>query len=281
MLDRIIRVPVRELHVFRNHTFQVKDDDSMKKLEESVRENGILMPILAFRNEDGDLEVISGHRRLYAAKKVGLAEVPVILRQAARSDATLLMGEANFTCREKILPSEKAFTYKAMLTSLQKRTSEVQAGAEGFRGVLSKMVGESKSQIQRFIRLTELIPELLLLVDLGKLSLYIAVELSFLDQESQKVVFTIYQETGRKPTLAEAKELHALMDRDDLEPERIRALLAGQDGSKEADKYKLVFHSQVLCAILADCHSVTEREMRIIRGLILLEQQEKERKKNG
>ena len=274
MVDRVNSVPVEDLNEFRNHTFQVNDDESMKKLEESVRENGILMPLLAFRNEDGELELISGHRRLYAAKKVGLVEVPVILRQTVRTDATLLMGEANLTGRERILPSEKAFTYKAMLTSLQRRTNGEAAGPEGFRGVLGKLVGESRSQIQRYLRLTELIPELLQLLDLGKIGMTVAVELSYLDQESQREILTIYQDTGRKPTLAEAKELHALMDKDILEPERIRTLLAEHEESGKAEKYKLVFHSQVLCAILADCHSVTEREMRIIRGLKLLEQQE-------
>ena len=274
MVDRVNSVPVEDLNEFRNHTFQVNDDESMKKLEESVRENGILMPLLAFRNEDGELELISGHRRLYAAKKVGLVEVPVILRQTVRTDATLLMGEANLTGRERILPSEKAFTYKAMLTSLQRRANGETAGPEGFRGVLGKLVGESRSQIQRYLRLTELIPELLQLLDLGKIGMTVAVELSYLDQESQREILTIYQDTGRKPTLAEAKELHALMDKDILEPERIRTLLAEHEESGKAEKYKLVFHSQVLCAILADCHSVTEREMRIIRGLKLLEQQE-------
>lgn len=274
MVDRVNSVPVEDLNEFRNHTFQVNDDESMKKLEESVRENGILMPLLAFRNEDGELELISGHRRLYAAKKVGLVEVPVILRQTVRTDATLLMGEANLTGRERILPSEKAFTYKAMLTSLQRRANGEAAGPEGFRGVLGKLVGESRSQIQRYLRLTELIPELLQLLDLGKIGMTVAVELSYLDQESQREILTIYQDTGRKPTLAEAKELHALMDKDILEPERIRTLLAEHEESGKAEKYKLVFHSQVLCAILADCHSVTEREMRIIRGLKLLEQQE-------
>ena len=274
MVDRVNSVPVEDLIEFRNHTFQVNDDESMKKLEESVRENGILMPLLAFRNEDGELELISGHRRLYAAKKVGLVEVPVILRQTVRTDATLLMGEANLTGRERILPSEKAFTYKAMLTSLQRRANGEAAGPEGFRGVLGKLVGESRSQIQRYLRLTELIPELLQLLDLGKIGMTVAVELSYLDQESQREILTIYQDTGRKPTLAEAKELHALMDKDILEPERIRTLLAEHEESGKAEKYKLVFHSQVLCAILADCRSVTEREMRIIRGLKLLEQQE-------
>lgn len=274
MVDRVNSVPVEDLNEFRNHTFQVNDDESMKKLEESVRENGILMPLLAFRNEDGELELISGHRRLYAAKRVGLVEVPVILRQTVRTDATLLMGEANLTGRERILPSEKAFTYKAMLTSLLRRANGEAAGPEGFRGVLGKLVGESRSQIQRYLRLTELIPELLQLLDLGKIGMTVAVELSYLDQESQREILTIYQDTGRKPTLAEAKELHALMDKDILEPDRIRTLLAEHEESGKAEKYKLVFHSQVLCAILADCHSVTEREMRIIRGLKLLEQQE-------
>ena len=276
--DHIMQVSVNELQNFRNHTFQVKDDEAMKKLEESVRENGILMPILAFRNEDGDLEVISGHRRLFAAKKVGLTEVPVLLRKTVRTDATLLMGEANFTCREKIYPSEKAFTYKAMLTSLQKKMEGEDRGTETCRDILSQYVGESSTQIQRYIRLTELIPELLELVDLRKIGFQTAVELSYMDGDSQREILKIYQETERKPSLAEAKELRAIMEKEDLDADRIRGLLAGQEESVKAEEYKLVFHSPVLCAILADCHSVTEREMRIIRGLKLLEQIEQERR---
>ncbi len=272
MEEQIVQMDIEELREFRDHTFQVRDDDAMKKLVESVKESGILTPILVFRNEDGDMEVIAGHRRIRAARLAGLSTVPVIQKRISREDATILMGDTNFTRREKILPSEKAFTYKAMLASIRKKTG--QETVESFRNVLAKHVGESSTQVQRYLRLTELIPELIQLVDLGKLGMQPAVELSYLDRESQEEIWAIYRDEGKKPSLAVAKEFHRLMDVDQLTVERIRELLVGQEGTGKAEEYKLVFHSPQLYAVLGKCSSVTERVNRILRGLMLLEKQE-------
>ena len=274
MDEEIIQMELGELKDFRNHTFQIRDDDSMKKLVESIKEGGIATPVIVFRNEDGDLEIVSGHRRIRAARLLGIRTVPVILKRMTREEATMLVGDSNFTCREKILPSEKAFTYKAMLRSIKKRMGN--ENVESYRNVLAKHVGESSTQVFRYLRLTELIPELLQLVDLGKLGLHPAVELSFLDTEAQKTVFTIYQESGRKPSLAVAKEFHRLADLDQLTAELIRELLYEPDGTRKANDYKLVFHSPQLFAILGKCQSVSERVNRVLRGLLLLERQEQE-----
>ena len=276
--EKVIPVLLEDLHEFRGHTFQIKDDESMKKLVESIRENGILTPVLVFHNEDGELELISGHRRFAAAKRLGLSEIPAIVKHVVREDATLLMGDSNFTCREKILPSEKAFTYKSMLGSMQKKQIRggKATGIDSCRNELASHIGESSTQVQRFIRLTELIPELLKLVDLGRLGFQSAVELSYLDAEAQGEVLKVFQETGAKPSVEIAKKMRELAEKDDLDAEKIRSLLAEQEKSKKADEYKIVFRSRTLCEILANCHSIKERENRIVRGLRLLAKQEQE-----
>ena len=271
--ETIEQIPVEDLHVFRNHTFQVKDDEAMKTLKESVKERGIVLPLLAFNNEDGEPELISGHRRLWVARELGLETVPVIMKRVDRSEATLLMGITNFMNRQKVLPSERGFTYAAMLKALKADKNRENGTA---RDLLAKRLGEDARQISRFIRLTELIPDLLKLVDAGKLGLRPASELSYLSADTQAVIFQIYTETGTKPEMMSIKQMREIEEERDLDADEIRRLLAEQDGSKKAEEYKMVFYSPVLCAILKNCHSISEREDRIIRGLKLLEEQEKE-----
>ena len=271
--ETIEQIPVGDLHVFRNHTFQVKDDEAMKALMESIRNKGIVLPLLAFTNEDGEPELISGHRRLWVARELRLETVPVIMKKVDRSEATFLMGISNFMNRQKVLPSERGFTYAAMLKALKADKNRENGTA---RDLLAKRLGEDARQISRFIRLTELIPDLLKLVDAGKLGLRPASELSYLSADTQAVIFQIYTETGTKPEMMSIKQMREIEEERDLDAEEIRRLLAEQDGSKKAEEYKMVFYSPVLCAILKNCHSISEREDRIIRGLKLLEEQEKE-----
>ena len=273
--ETIEQIPVEDLHVFRNHTFQVKDDEAMKALMESIRDKGIVLPLLAFTNEDGEPELISGHRRLWVARELRLETVPVIMKKVDRSEATLLMGISNFMNRQKVLPSERGFTYAAMLKALKADKNRENGTA---RDLLAKRLGEDARQISRFIRLTELIPDLLKLVDAGKLGLRPASELSYLSADTQAVIFQIYTETGTKPEMMSIKQMREIEEERDLDAEEIRRLLAEQDGSKKAEEYKMVFYSPVLSAILKNCHSISEREDRIIRGLKLLEEQDKERR---
>ena len=273
--EAIEQIPVEDLHVFRNHTFQVKDDEAMKALMESIRDKGIVLPLLAFTNEDGEPELISGHRRLWVARELRLETVPVIMKKVDRSEATLLMGISNFMNRQKVLPSERGFTYAAMLKALKADKNRENGTA---RDLLAKRLGEDARQISRFIRLTELIPDLLKLVDAGKLGLRPASELSYLSADTQAAIFQIYTETGTKPEMMSIKQMREIEEERDLDAEEIRRLLAEQDGSKKAEEYKMVFYSPVLCAILKNCHSISEREDRIIRGLKLLEEQDKERR---
>jgi len=277
--EQIIQVPIEDLHEFRGHTFRVQDDEAMKSLMESVKERGFITPLLAFTNEDGEPELISGHRRLCVARKLGLTMVPVIMKRVDRDGATVLMGISNFLHREKVLPSERAFTYKAMIQALRKKGNalvEDKEKDERTRDFLSKQLGIGSTQMFRYIRLTELIPDALNLVDQRKLHMRTAVELSYLEHEYQECIYEAYSEEGILPSAELVREMRGLQDKGDLTAERIRQLLAEQKGYQKVEDYKLVFHSQILCAFLKDCHSVSEREMRILRGLKLLEQQEKE-----
>ena len=273
------QIPIDELHAFRNHTFQVRADDEMEKLTESIRNNGIMEPIIAFINEEGQPEIISGHRRHWVATQLGIDMVPVILKDINRDTATLMMGEANLMHRNKILPSEKALTYRSMLKALchnMERTEEGRfASEEATSSILAERIGESRTQMYRFIRLTELIPDLLTLVDAGKMGLRPAVELSYLSDEYQAFVFACYEELGVTPSAAKAKEMHRLFEQDQLSDSRIKKLLAEQTGGLADRKNILTLHSPILMAHLSGCCSLGEKEARLIRGLKLLEEKER------
>lgn len=231
---------------FKEHTFKVVDDDKMQELVESIKDHGVNEPAVVFLNEDGNYEMVAGHRRKRACELAGIETIPVIVKNINRDEATILMGESNLQSREEILPSEKAFTYKKMLDAMNrqgKRTdltsSPLGTKFAGTRSnvLLSEEVGESKSQIHRYIRLTYLIPELLNLVDQGKMSIRPAVEVSYIDSEGQKSIYDYYQDTldiddagkeispGVLPSLAQAKEMRSLAANMALDEEQIGSIL--------------------------------------------------------
>ena len=217
---------------FRNHTFKVVDDDKMMELVDSIKDHGVNEPAVVFINEDGNYEMIAGHRRKRACELAGIETIPIIVKNINRDEATILMGESNLQSREEILPSEKAFTYKSMLEAMKRQAGR--PARENYSplgnnssGVVSSKemaaeVGESKNTIFRYIRLTYLIPELLDLVDQGKMSIRPAVEVSYIDSEGQKSIYRYYQDTidmdengkeispGVLPSLAQAKEMRGL-----------------------------------------------------------------------
>ncbi len=245
--EEIIHMEIGDLREFRGHTFQVRDDEEMKKLTESIGECGILNPILAFSNEDGEPEIISGHRRVYAARKLGFTTVPVIMKRVTRDEATFLMGVSNFTNRETILPSEKAFTFKAMMEAIRTRersTGEGHEKEERTRTILSKQTGVGSSQIQRLLRLTELTQELLELVDRKELALRPAVELSYLDQDVQRSVYEICREEGVFPTTAVIRELRSLQEKEQLTEAELKRMLSGRGERTKAVPDTLVIHSR-------------------------------------
>ena len=231
---------------FKEHTFKVVDDDKMQELVESIKDHGVNEPAVVFLNEDGNYEMVAGHRRKRACELAGIETIPVIVKNINRDEATILMGESNLQSREEILPSEKAFTYKKMLDAMNrqgKRTdltsSPLGTKLVGTRSnvLLSEEVGESKSQIHRYIRLTYLIPELLNLVDQGKMSIRPAVEVSYIDSEGQKSIYDYYQDTldiddagkeispGVLPSLAQAKEMRDLAANMAFDEEQIGSIL--------------------------------------------------------
>ena len=279
-------VPVEDIREFKDHTFRVVEDEEMKKLKSSIEEHGIITPVIAFRNEEGETELIAGHRRLYVARQIGMETIPVIYKEVNRDEATILMGETNLMQRERILLIDKAFTLKAMLEALKRLPGrprkddpmEQENKGKVSRDVLAERVGESPAQVQRYIRLTELIPELRALVDIGRIGFRPAVEISYLPDTYQKVIFEYYQANDVTPSYAQALEMHTLDSKDQLNERKIERILEEMKGNQLAAENKLVFHSPAISKLLRNCTSQKEREEKVIRALQLLDAQEKQKK---
>jgi len=194
-------IEVEAIYPFENHPFKVLDDEKMDELVESIKANGILTPVIVRPDDEGTYEMISGHRRLHAAKRAGLHKVPAIVKEVTDDEATIMMVDANVQ-REEILPSEKAFAYKMRYDAMRRQagrpTKNSSQVGTNFRAddELAKQVGESRNQVQRFMRLVDLIPELLDLVDIKKIPLMTAVEMSFLSKQVQKWTYEYIKENG-------------------------------------------------------------------------------------
>lgn len=196
-----LEIDINRIQPFQNHPFKVVDDAKMDDLVNSIRQNGVLTPVLVRPTDDGGYEMISGHRRMHVAERAGLATIPAIIRELTDDDATIVMVEAN-SQREEILPSEKAFAYKMRYEAMKRQGSRsdltsYQVGTK-LRAdeELAKELGESKNQVYRFIRLTELIPELLEMVDTKKMPLVTAVDISYIDQKVQQYLYEYIKENG-------------------------------------------------------------------------------------
>lgn len=184
-------LPINQLHTFENHPYKVLDNDEMDSLVESIKEQGILSPLIVRPLENGEYEIVSGHRRLHAAEKAGVTEVPALIYPLDRNETILAVVDSNLH-REHILPSEKAFAYKLKMEALSQQgrhTLSQVATKTDTAAEIGKETGESRDQIFRYIRLTHLIPELLEMVDEGKIALTPAVELSYLSEQEQKDLF--------------------------------------------------------------------------------------------
>lgn len=199
--ESAMEIEINKIHAFKNHPFKVLDDEKMQDLIESVKLSGVLTPVLLRVDSNDEYEMISGHRRLHAAKMAGLNTIPAIVRELSDDDAVIAMVDANIQ-REELLPSEKAFAYRMKLEAMKRQGSrtdltlsqnETKSRSDE---VLSKQVGESRAQVQRYIRLTELIPELLDLVDSKKLKFTVAVDISYIDKEIQKWIYEYIKGTG-------------------------------------------------------------------------------------
>lgn len=196
-----MEIEINKIHAFKNHPFKVLDDEKMQDLIESVKLSGVLTPVLLRVDSNDEYEMISGHRRLHAAKMAGLTTIPAIVRELSDDDAVIAMVDANIQ-REELLPSEKAFAYKMKLDAMKRkagRPSKENAG-QNVLNLTTDIIGESEGisgrQVKRFIRLTELIPELLDMVDNKKLTFTVGVDISYIDKEIQKWIYEYIKDTG-------------------------------------------------------------------------------------
>ena len=239
--EQVQQIPIDALHPFTNHPFKVLDDEAMTRTVESIAQYGVLAPLIARPRPDGDgYEIISGHRRQYAAKLAGLDTLPVIVRQMSDDAAVILMVDSNLQ-REHILPSERAFAYKMKLEAIKNQgaRSDLTSSQIGTKLRADEKVaqdsGESRNQIQRFIRLTNLIPELLDMVDEKKISFNPAVELSYLDESQQRDFLEAMNDTQNAPSLSQAQRLKKLAQEGHFSYDVAFAVM-GEEKKDELDK---------------------------------------------
>lgn len=241
--EKVRVIPIEFFDDFPKHPFNVKMDAEMEALIESIKEFGILTPLIARKKENGRYEIIAGHRRKFAAKKLGLTELPVILRDLTRDEAIIAMVDSNLH-REKILPSERAYAYKMKVEARKRQGKRTDLT---FTPVVSKLNtyeeiaqenGDSREQIRRYIRLTYLIKEILDMVDDGRIALRPAVELSYLTVEQQKDLFYTIESEDATPSLAQAIEMKKLSQKGTLTAERIFSIMR-QQKPNQVEKIKI------------------------------------------
>ncbi len=237
-LERVKEIPLNELHPFRDHPFKIQNDEEMKRLIESIKKFGTLTPALARPLPEGGYELISGHRRLAACQVLGIETMPVIIREMSDDEAVIAMVDANLQ-REHILPSEKAFAYKMKLEAIKHQGITSRQVGEKLLSVtqVSKESDDSERQVQRYIRLTYLIPELLEMVDDGKIAFNPAVEISYLEQSEQRVLLNAMELNDCTPSHAQSIRLKKLSQEGVLQDQTIYDILAEQKPNQQ-EQYK-------------------------------------------
>ena len=236
-LEKIQILPLTELHPFRNHPFQVRDDDEMDKMVDSVKEYGVMTPAIVRPRQDGGYEIVAGHRRCHASQRAGVETMPCIVRDMDDDTAIILMVDSNCQ-REHILPSEKAKAYEMKLEAIRrkagrpsKENSRQVVGDFESADLVGQASGESGRQVQRFIRLNKLTPELMKMVDDGKLKTTPAVELSYLTSEEQEDFLSYMESEGCTPSLSQAQKLKEASKESVLTPEKIQHIMAAKPPS--------------------------------------------------
>ncbi len=238
--EQVQQIPIEELFPFKEHPFKVLDDEAMQRTVESMAQYGVLAPLIARPRPEGGYEIISGHRRQHAAELAGLDTLPVIVREMTDDAAVILMVDSNLQ-RENILPSERAFAYKMKLEALKNQgaRSDLTSAQIGRKleaaDIVGQEAGESRNQVRRFIRLTNLIPELLDLVDEKKISFNPAVELSYLDEAQQRDFLQAMDETQNAPSLSQAQRMKKLVQEGKFTYEAAFAIM-GEAKKDELDK---------------------------------------------
>lgn len=235
-LEKVQMLPLKDLQPFPDHPFEVRDDEEMEKLVDSIRVHGVLMPAIARERPDGSYELVAGHRRKRACELAGLQEMPVLVREMDDDTATILMVDTNVQ-REHILPSEKAKAYKMKLEAIKRQgqRSDLTSGQLGPKlrtdEIVASDAGESRKQVQRYIRLNSLIPELMELVDENKLKFNPAVEISYLTPEEQEDFFQFIDGQDCSPSLSQAQKLKAASREGNLTPDRLEKIMTAQPPS--------------------------------------------------
>ena len=245
--ERVVELPLADLHPFRNHPFKVLDDEKMEDTAQSIREHGVLVPAIVRPREDGGYEIVSGHRRHHASQIAGLDTMPAIIRALDDDAATIIMVDSNLQ-RESILPSERAWAYKMKLDAMKRQAgrpskdncSQVGNNFSGQRSseLMAQQIGESKNQIFRFIRLTELIPPLLDMVDERKIAFNPAVELSYLKPEEQIELLDAMDSEQATPSLSQAQRLKKFSQEGHLSIDVMRAIMS-EEKKNELDRVTL------------------------------------------
>ena len=268
--EQVQQIPIGELFPFKNHPFKVLDDESMQRTVESVEQYGVLSPLIARPRPEGGYEIISGHRRQYAAKLAGLDTLPVIVRQMSDDAAVILMVDSNLQ-REHILPSERALAYKMKLDAMRrtsgrpsKENSRQLVGNFETADVVGKESGESGRQVQRFIRLTSLIPELLDMMDEKKIAFNPAVELSYLDESQQRDFLEAMEDTQNAPSLSQAQHLKKLAHQGEFSYEKAFDVM-GQE--KKSEKDTVTIKNETLRKYFPRSYTPKQMEEKIIQLL--------------
>ena len=277
--EQVQQIPIGELFPFKNHPFKVLDDESMQRTVESVEQYGVLSPLIARPRPEGGYEIISGHRRQHAAQLAGLDTLPVIVRNMDDDAAVLLMVDSNLQ-RENILPSERAFAYKMKLEALKNQgarsdLTSVQLAPKLSTEKIGEEVGMSKDNVKRYIRLTNLVPELLDMVDEKKIAFNPAVELSYLDESQQRDFLEAMEDTQNAPSLSQAQRLKKLAQEGHFSYDVAFAVM-GEEKKDELDK--VVIKNDTLRKYFPRSYTPKQMEDTIIK---LLEQwQRKQQRQN-
>lgn len=268
--EKVQNIPLRELHPFRNHPFKVKDDAAMQDTVDSVREYGVLVPAIARPDPSGGYELIAGHRRHHASELAGKETMPVIIRDLDDDAATIIMVDSNLQ-REELLPSERAFAYKMKLEAMKRqagrpsRENVSQVGTQKRSDqIMAEQVGESRNQIQRFIRLTELIPTLLDMVDERKIALNPAVELSYLKKEEQTLLLEAMDSEQATPSLSQAQRLKKFSQQKMLSLDVMRAVMSEK---KKTDLDRVTLKNETLRRYFPKSYTPKQMEDTIIKLL--------------
>ena len=269
--EQVQQIPIDELHPFTNHPFKVLDDEAMTRTVESIAQYGVLAPLIARPRPDGNgYEIISGHRRQYAAKLAGLDTLPVIVRQMSDDAAVILMVDSNLQ-REHILPSERALAYKMKLDAMRRtsgRPSKENVSQIGTQKrsdqIMAEELGESRNQIQRFIRLTNLVPELLDMVDEKKIAFNPAVELSYLDESQQRDFLEAMEDTQNAPSLSQAQQLKKMAQQGEFSYEKDFDVM-GQE--KKSEKDTVTIKNETLRKYFPRSYTPKQMEEKIIQLL--------------